>query len=225
MVVFRLLFFALVWLSASACHSGSIQINIRFDELLGLNQGSRVLFENKTAGTIETVHSNPNGTYSVRAEIDPAYRDAVTEYTQFRIVDDPAKTGRKAIQMVVLQTGGKKLPDGASVTGVSQEPDLGARVQQEMQEGFEYFKKQVDEFTRGLKRVPESEEYHRLKKSLGELADEISRAGKQTGKKLKEQWLPRIERELEELKKELREQGREDEAKPLQEEMDRIHKI
>lgn len=224
-MLFRLLLFALVWLSASACHSGPLQINIRFDELLGLNQGSRVLFENKTAGTVETIHSNPNGTYSVRVKIDPAYRDAVTEYTQFRIEEDPSKTGSKAIQMVVLQTGGKKLPDGASVTGVSREPDLGARMQKEMHEGFEYFKKQVDEFTRELKKVPESEEYQRLKKSLAELADEINRAGEQTGKKLKEQWLPRIERELEELKKKLREQGREDESKPLQEEMNRIHKI
>jgi paraquat-inducible protein B len=200
-------------------------MNIRFDEVQGLNQESRVVFDKKNAGTVETVHSNPNGTYSVRVSIDKEYRDTVTEYTQFRLMNDPEKPDRKAVQMVVLQTGGKKLPDGASVTGVSPGTDLGTRVQQEMEEGFEYFKKQIDEFTRELKKVPESDEYRRLKRSLAELADEISRAGKQTGKKLKERWLPRIERELEELKKQLREQGREEETQPLQEEMERIRKI
>ena len=224
-MLFRLvcIIFALVlWVPVSACRSGPMAVDVHFEKIPGLAPGDRVVFENHTAGTVEAVASDPNGTYAVRVVIDEHYRPFLTEYAQFRIVSDPSTPHQRVMELVVLQKGGKPLPDGASVTGVSAEDDIVERFQKDMDAGLEYFKKQVEDFTRELQEIPESEAYRRLKESIEELAREISRVGKQAGKKVKEQWLPQIEQELDELKKQLREQGREKEAEPLQEENERI---
>jgi hypothetical protein len=218
-----------VLLSAQACRSNTLQLNVRFDELSGLSKGDRVLFHNNTAGDVETVHFNPDGTYAVRLQIDKGFANAVTEYSRFRLIDDAGRIGSQAVEILLERQGGKPLPDGASVTGISPDQDLAVRLQQEVEAGFQFFKQQIDKFSddlkNDLKQVPESEEYYRLKKSLSDLADEIGRAEKQARGRLKDKWLPQIEKEIEAFKKRLRDLGREKEAEPLQTELERIRKI
>jgi hypothetical protein len=144
---------------------------------------------------------------------------------RFDRIPDPSTPRRSVVEPVALQKGGKPLADGASETGVSLRADLASRIEQDLDAGFEYFKRQMDDFAREIQKIPESDEYRRLKRSIEELAQEISQAGKKAGKKLKEQWLPRIERELDALKEQLKEQGRDKEVEPLDDETDRILKI
>lgn len=207
------------------CRQQAIQINVHFDHLSGLVPGDRVLFENNTAGLVDSIHFNKNGTYEVHLRIDEGFIDAATEHTRFKIVNDTAHSGHKAVAMVLSRPGGTPLSDGARVQGDDDGGTLGDHLQKRLEEGFAFFKEQMEEFAEDMKQVPESEAFQQLKKSLSDLADELGRTEKKARKKLKEQWLPRLEEELEELERQLREYGREDEAAPLQEEINRIRKI
>ena len=221
----KLLILIFILMTAQACRSNTLEINVRFDDLSGLAREDRVLFEGNVAGVVETIHYNQDGTYAVRLMIDKGFGNAVTEYSSFGLVDDADRPGHKAVQIHLSRQGGRPLPDGASVTGLSAHQDLAARLQKDLESGFDFFKEQVEKFGQDLKQVPESQEYQRLKRSLSDLADDLSGAEKQARARLKEEWLPRIEKEFEAFRKRLRDLGREEEAKPLQQELERIRKI
>ncbi len=221
----KILFIGAVVLLANACRSDTIQINARFDHLAGLASGDRVLFERNPAGKVESVHYTQDGVYDVRLKVDKGFANALTQYSEFHLIDDRQRAGHKAIEIRLARQGGTPLPDGASVTGIGPPPDLGAGFQKDLEAGFEFFKKQVQRFRRDLQGLPESKEYQRLKKSLADLADEIVRSERKARQKIKEKWLPKIEQELDELRRRLHELGREEELQPLQRQVERIRKI
>ena len=53
----------------------------------------------------------------------------------------------------------------------------------------------------------------------------MERAGQQARDRIEREWLPRIHRELDELRKELEPDGREEELEPLEREFRRIRNI
>lgn len=221
----KFIMIGVILLTANACRSGSLEINVRFDALSGLAKDDRVLFESNPAGAVETIHYDKDGTYAVRLRIDKGFSNAVTEYSNFGLVDDAGRPGHKAVAIYLERQGGKPLPDGALVTGLSPGQDLAKRLQKDLEAGFNFFKDQIEKFSKDLSQVPESDEYKHLKKNLSDLADEMIGAGEETRQKLKNEWLPKLEKEIEAFRKRLKDLGREDEAEPLQKELERIRKI
>jgi hypothetical protein len=171
------------------------------------------------------VNLNQDGSYTVQLEIEKGFVNAATEYSRFSVSDDPQQQGRKCIRIELSQEGGALLADGSSVTGEPPKKDLGTVLQEELEAGIGFLKKQIDQFGRDVQAIPESQEYKDLKKSLESLAAEIERKEKQAREKVKKEWLPRIQRELDALRERLRQSGREEELEPLDREMERIRKI
>jgi hypothetical protein len=221
----KFIILGVILLTAQACRSSTLEINVRFNTLSGLEKNDRVLFENNPAGRVEAIHYDKDGSYAVRLQIDKGFSNAATEYSRFGLVDDTGRPGHRAVAIYLERQGGKPLPDGASVTGLSPGQDLAERLQKELEAGFSFFKDQIDKFSHDLKQVPESEEFKRLKRSLSDLADEMVAAEKETRQKMKDEWLPKIEKEIETFRERLKDLGREDEAAPLQDEVERIRKI
>lgn len=207
------------------CRSQPLQVDVHFNHLRGLAPGDRVVCESNEAGHVDAIHFNKDGSYMVRLKIDQGFSHAATEKTSFRVVDDAAHAGQKAVELVLHARDGKTLPDGALVEGEEALPSLGDRIDRGLEEGVAFFEKQVERFSDELKDLPQSDAFQQMKKALSELADEIARSEEQVRQKIKEQWLPMIERELQDLKRLLEAEGREDDAEPLERELDRIRSI
>ena len=221
----RIALFGLLVLSMTACRFQDIQINVTFDSLAGLLQDDRVIFEGNPAGEVRAVRYGPNGKYTVQLSIQKGFAHAVTQYSQFDIVDDPGQSGHKAIRILLSQPGGTPLKSGVTVAGTPPQKDFDTRLQEQLQAGFRFFREQIEKFGRDVQQFPESEEYRQLKKSLEDLAVEIEKKEKQAREKVKRDWLPRIQRELENLRKELKQLGREQELQPLEKEVEKIRRI
>jgi hypothetical protein len=88
-----------------------------------------------------------------------------------------------------------------------------------------FLKEKMEQFGRDVQSFPESQEYQDLKKALDDLATELGRKEKETRERLKKEWLPKLQRELDVLRQRLREDGHEEQMAPLDKEMDRIRKI
>lgn len=218
-----LLAFAMV--ACIACRSDSLRINVYFVHLSGLENGDRVVFDGNTAGHVMAVNFNPDGNYVVQLEIEKSFVNAATEYSRFYVTDDPRQPGRKCIHIELSQQGGALLADGSSVSGEPPNKDLGTMLQEEVEAGIGFLKKQIEQFGRDVRSFPESQEYKDLKKSLESLAADIEQKEKQAREKVKKEWLPRIQRELDALRERLRQSGREEEMEPLDREMERIRNI
>lgn len=208
-----------------ACSSGGIVVHVNFDHLSGLEKDDRVLFENNAAGHVEAVRYNADGTYTVQVAIDEGFVSAVTEFSQFRVIDDPDRQGHKGIRMQLTRLGGAPLADGSTVDGMPTDEDLLTRLQRELESGVGFLKQKLEQFGRDVQSFPDSQEYQDLKKTLEELATELERKEKRARERLKKEWLPKIQRELDALREQLKDKGREQEMAPLDREVDRIRRI
>jgi paraquat-inducible protein B len=208
-----------------ACRSNSILINITFDEAAGIEKGGQVLFQGNKAGNVTGVEYHQNGKYTVQVEIDKGFANAVTEYSQFHIIDDPEQKGPKGIEVILEKEGGAPLADGSSVIGVRPDMGLAGKIQKELDAGLGFIQNQIDRFESDLKSLPESQAYKDLKKAIEDLASEIELKEKQMRESVKQEWLPKIQRELEELRRRFKQMGREDKLAPLDQELDRIRNI
>ncbi|MEJ2155845.1 MAG: hypothetical protein P8X96_10950 [Desulfobacteraceae bacterium] len=209
-----------------ACSSGgAIEVNVTFERLSGVEKDDRVIFESNTAGHVQAVRYNSDGTYTVQVVIDEGFVSAATEYAQFKVIDDPDRQGRKGIQIHLTRQGGALLADGATVDGTPAEEDLAAKIRKELESGIDFLKEKMEQIGRDVRAVPDSQEYQDLKKSLEDLAIELERKEKEARERLKKEWLPRLQKELDALRERLREKGREEQMAPLDQEMERIRRI
>ena len=214
-----------VFFFLTACVAQDIRLDVTFDRLAGLTKGDRVVFEDNTIGGVQSVQYNPDGRYTVQVLIEKNFANAVTQYSRFGIIDDPVSPGRRAVCVSLSRQGGTPLKSGTVVAGSSPEKDLGTRLQEDLQTGLDFFRQQIEKFSRDVQGFPDSEEYKQFKKSLEDLASELSNKEQQTREKIKQEWLPRIQKELDELREKLKESGREKEVKPLDEEVKKIRRI
>ena len=215
----------MIALFTMACRSNAIKINVTFESLSGLQKSDRVLFQGNRAGHVRDIHFNADGTYTAQLEIEKGFANAVTEHSQFFLIDDPMHDGQRGIQIQVAREGGTPLASGATVVGEPPEKDLANRLQKDIEAGLSFFKERMDHISRELKRFPESREYQDFKKSLEDLAAEIERNEAHARDKIKKEWLPKIQRELDLLRERLKKMGREDELAPLESEVERILRI
>jgi hypothetical protein len=200
-------------------------LNVTYTHLAGLAPEDRVVVEGNKAGRVEEITYLKDGTYVVALQVDKGFSQALTDASAFYIVDDPERQGQKAIEIRVLHAGGALLADGATVAGASDAERLEHLMKKTLMEGIGFLAEQIDKLKRDIETIPDSEAYQELERALKALSSELIRSEKATRERLKREWLPKLEQELEKFRKRLRDSGREKELEPLDEEVDRIRRI
>ena len=149
--------FLMLWLLAFAvlgCDDNGLNLKVRYNEIRGLKEGDRVIFEKNHVGQVMGVSYSKKGYYVVDVEIKREFENCITEYARFFIVADPQNTPRKAIEIRQIREGGTLLADGAIVKGSdgSSESEHGRR--NEFSKNLEGLKKQFE----ALHRIRDTEE-------------------------------------------------------------------
>ena len=98
-----------------ACEETGLNLKIHFDDIQGLQAENRVLFESNHIGQVTRVFYAKEGHYVVDLIIQEDFANAATETSRFYIVNDPLSADRKAIEIMLLRTGGTALVDGSMV--------------------------------------------------------------------------------------------------------------
>ena len=207
------------------CEAKNLTLSVRFDHIDGLKSDDSVIFETNRIGKVDEITYTKNGDYLVKLMISKAYANAVTEHVRFYIDSDLQNNGQSSVEMIQILKGGKPLQNHTVLEGSNKSSVIMERFEQDLEKGMKTFKKELDEFTEELKKIPDSEAYKKLEDELGYLYDKMKRSGKEIREMIQKEILPRIEQELENLRKRLHKKGREDELKPLEIKMDEIKKI
>jgi paraquat-inducible protein B len=215
----------LLFVITMGCKAQPIELHVSYTQLSGVAKGDRVLLNNNAAGSVTGIQYNDDQTFTVDLAVDRGFARALTEHARFYVIDDPGADGHKAIAIRVSQPGGLPLKSGALVPGSKVQEDLTEHLQKEIQGVIRFFKETLEQMGSDVRQVPETEAYQQIKKSLEALAAAIRQKEKQARENIKRQWLPRIQRELDDLRRRLEAYGREDELKPLEVELDRIRRI
>ena len=65
-------------LCLAACQGGALTINVGFDQASGLVPENRVVCEGRTAGVVEAVEAQPEGSVLARVKIDKKFTHTAT---------------------------------------------------------------------------------------------------------------------------------------------------
>ena len=209
----------------TACNGNTLDLTIRFDQVHGLVAGNRVFFEENRIGTVKRVFYSEQGLFLVDIAIAGDFANAATEHTRFFIVADPENTEKKAVELVHIRQGGEMLRNNATIDGTTETELIFQQLAEGIEQGLTIFQEQLKQFSKDVRRIPESESFKELEKELRLLTEEMKRSGQATREKIKKEVLPQLREEMENLRKQLRELGREEEMKPLEVEFEKIQKI
>lgn len=206
------------------CAAKDLRLKIRYNQIYGLDENSRLLLDQNQIGDVTRVFYDKDGHYIVQVKINENFTNAATEHSRFLIINDPQREGKKAIEVIQIRKSGEPLEDGSVVEGSSRSSAMFGEMWQQFEKELDNIKEHLQKFLKDLERLPESNQVKELEKELKELAEAMQRAGKQTREKIQNEILPLIQEELERLKKRLEEFGREKEVEPLEDQLDELIK-
>jgi paraquat-inducible protein B len=208
-----------------ACKENFLNLKIRFHAVQELKQGNRVIFGQNHIGTVKNLFYSDKDFFIVDIAIKNDFADHATEHSRFFIITDPQHKGDKAVEMVQIRNGGKRLQNNAIVEGSTETSVFFYQLFGGIEKELNDFEKQFEQFSKDLKSIPESKEFKNLENELQRLSEEMKRSGQSVQQKIREELLPKLKEEMEKLRKRLQEFGREDEMKPLEIQMEKIQHI
>jgi len=85
--------------------------------------------------------------------------------------------------------------------------------------------RQLESSKDGLEKIPDSQEMHQLEESFRQFADEFQKAQKDVQDQIRNEILPRFRAELEHLRELLKKEGREQELKPIDKQINELEMV
>ncbi len=213
-----------VYVLAAAC-VGSLQLTVLYDRTEGLKQNDPVLWNEQKIGKVQSVKQNVQGQASVQLQIRKDFSDKVTNESRFLIQTDPQRQGQSLVNMVNLSEEGNPLPTGTAVEGSTY---LSLQLEK-TERGLEAWRKQLERelerWEEEMSQLPEREWYKELEREMDYWLNKLGQAGVETREYFKEEVLPRLEEALRELRKRLRQLGKEKEVETLEVKLDKLKSI
>jgi len=192
----------IVWSALSliliACQVKDLHFYVRFSDPRGLQPGDRVLLAGREAGQVVDLKSVEDGSWWVTAEVRAEFRDQVTRGSTFTIVADPGRPGRLCLS-ITPNPAGEPIRDDAVVEGSEPLPQILGPLFKGLSEGLGNLERQFRQFSQELERLPRSPEYRRMRRRLESLLRQLQEAEG----KMQREVIPRLEQDLERLRREL----------------------
>ncbi len=203
----------------------NLNLKIKFDQIYGLKKGDRVIYELNHIGEVGNVNYGKDGIYNVEVTIKNNFANAATESSEFFIIDDPQKKGSKVVEVILVQTGGVLLKDGATVEGSSNRSMILEKLEMDIERGLEYLKREYEKFQNQVDKIPESKEYQELKRKLANLLEQLKLTSKETHDKIQKELIPKIKEELDRIEETIKKFGEEKQTKPSENQLAKPKKI
>jgi hypothetical protein len=127
--------------------------------------------------------------------------------------------------MVNLTEKGNPLPTGTAVEGSNYLTLQLEKAQRGLKAWTEQLDQELERWEKELSQLPEREWYKELEGEIDYWLNELAQAGIETREYFKEEVLPRLEESLRELRKRLRQLGKEKEVETLEVKLDKLKSI
>ena len=221
---FSILPLIFVYVLAAAC-VGSLQLTVLYDRTEGLKQNDPVLWNEQKIGKVQSVKQNGPDRASVQLQIRKDFSDKVTDESRFLIQADPRSRGDSFVRMVNLSEKGNPLPSGTAVEGSTYLSLQLERTAKGLEAWREQLERELERWEKELSQLPERESYKELEREMDYWLNKLGQAGVDTREYFREEMLPRLEEALRELKKRLRQLGKEKEVETLEVKLDKLKNI
>lgn len=168
----------------------------------GLKEDDRVYFKGYPVGRVSAITVRPEGDFLVTVTIKDAQRAAAARNHHYIIDRDPQRVGHQAIMIKKGATGpAVPVKEGETVAGSGSLDYFLRKNRETLRETSEQMEKSVERFVDELKRIPESEEYRDLRRSVQEMLEDLLHEGEQFKDRVEKDVLPEIQRRIEEFRR------------------------
>ena len=197
------------------------RVLILYDNPQRLKPGDRVLFDNQVIGSVGDFDANLKGETTVPLFIKKPYRTKVTDKSRFIIELDPLRAGSQSVRMVQLSPGGNPLPDEAVVVGSSPL----ALTKEEGNGGFTAVLQDIlKSLEKQISGLPVEQWRKELERLLDLLNQQIAKGTEEARRRFQKEILPQVEQAVQDLLRQLRKLGKEDEGKTLERKLDQLER-
>jgi hypothetical protein len=209
---------SLIGLSVLGCvEVEALDFSILFDEVKGLKKGDEVVWNMKEIGTVNHITYLETGKFKVDVKIMKDFETAVTDRTEFCIAFHPSIAGKRVIEMIQIEEGGKPIQKGSIIQGSTKISALMKKEKTGLDRWMDGLSSRINGLLGDIEELHESKEYQELKKELDQLARDLEKGGKEAADEIEKEILTRITEEIERFKERLEELGKEKETKELEE--------
>lgn len=199
---------------------GAFTLDLSFPEINGLTKGAPVFFQQSRVGSVTHIAYTDSGRFMVTVEVVSGFEAAFTEHARFEIVSSPLKEDEKAIIMTHAEEGGRRLETGETIEA------LPPSVFQELAPMGREFSRRMNRFFDTLKEVPESRQFQEFERAVDELTQKMKAAGTSARDKIQNEILPRLEKELDALKKRFKDLDRpEPDTRTLEKKLEDLQQV
>ena len=204
---------------------GSLHFTVYYDRDEGLKQDDPVLWNQQEIGKVHSVTQNPQGRIAVGLRIGRDFREKVTHESRFLIQADPQHHGQSFVEMVNFAEKGKPLPHGAEVEGSTYLSLQLEKTGRGLTVWSELLEQELERWEKELRQLPLEEWYQELESQMDYWLKELEQAGMETHKYFQEEVLPRLKEAVRELRKRLRDLGKEKEVETLEIKLEKLKSI
>lgn len=205
--MFRIIALVVMFVALSAC-SRDLHFSIRFAEIGSLQEGAPLVANGRQVGEVAAIAREDQGGYLVGVDIDRQHQGVATEDSNFVLADDPDDLSLKRIEIVQSRPGGRPIAEDAIVPGTYPTPfgtfPFGALLK-EFGKAMKDLSGQVERYRKDFEQLPNSPEGKQLQEEWRRLLEELLKAQNATEGTLRRDVAPRLQEELENLRKRLEE--------------------
>ncbi len=196
----------------------SHRFSVMFQDIDGLKTEDPVLFKSSPVGKVDRILYTQEGVFQVFIDLHKDFKNAATDRSRFTIQARPGQPG-KALVIRQDRPGGTPIPDGGIVMGTEMTPKT------MFNHLIHQWKAKALELLSDLEGIPETEQYRILKEKMADLEKQMATSGKAMGDFIRNQIIPLLEQQIQDLTEKLRQMGETDKAQSLERELDRLQTL
>ena len=204
------------------CVGTTYNFKIRFNDIQGLRENDRVFFDKTPIGVVTDVEYTDTGNYLVSVAVDDQYSSLPKDSSTFYIDSNPETEGETAVRIIQIKDGGNLIEKNTVVEGQSKYSAIYGQIANNFRKNFHAMEFEINEFVKGLQDFSESEQIKQIERQLDKILAEIENLSAEMKHKLETDILPRIKQHIEELRRRLKQIGKEEKLKYVDQKIETI---
>jgi ABC-type transporter Mla subunit MlaD len=204
------------------CVGTTYNFKIRFNDIQGLRKNDRVFFDKTPIGVVTDVEYTDTGNYLVSVAVDDQYSSLPKDSSTFYIDSNPETEGETAVRIIQIKDGGNLIEKNTVVEGQSKYSAIYGQIANNFRKNIHAMESEINEFIKGLQDFSESEQIKQIERQLDKILAEIENLSAEMKHKLETDILPRIKQHIEELRRRLKQIGKEEKLKYVDQKIETI---
>jgi len=204
------------------CVGTTYNFKIRFNDIQGLRKNDRVFFDKTPIGVVTDVEYTDTGNYLVSVALEDNFSSLLKDSSTFYIDSNPETEDQKAVRIIQIKNGGNIIEKNTVVEGQSKYRAIYGQIANNFRKNIHAMESEINEFVKGLQDLSESEQIKQIERQLDKILAEIENLSAEMKHKLETEILPLIKEHIEELRRRLKQIGKEEKLKYVDQKIETI---